>query len=85
MERKRLEGGDQLAAQRWAAALTDELRRSDEELWRRVFAERYESIRNRYAPRTAWRTRRMVLEIVSATSRQTGMATVTDDGTVVVK
>jgi hypothetical protein len=58
-----------LAAQRWAAMLTEELRRSDEELWRRVFAERYESLRNRYAPRTAWRTRELskVLESDAST------------------
>jgi hypothetical protein len=54
-----------LAAERWAAQLTEELCRSDEDLWRRVFGERYESIRNRYAPRTAWRTRELSKVLVS--------------------
>ena len=48
-----------LAAERWAAQLTDELCRRDEDLWRRVFGERYELIRTRYAPRTAWRKREL--------------------------
>jgi hypothetical protein len=48
-----------LAAERWAAQLTDELCQSDEGLWRSVFAERYDQIRTRYAPRTAWRTREL--------------------------
>jgi hypothetical protein len=45
-----------LAADRWAALLTRELRRADEELWRRVLAERYESVWRRCAPRGRWRT-----------------------------
>jgi hypothetical protein len=48
-----------LAAERWAAQLTEQLCQSDENLWRRVFAERYELIRTRYAPRTAWRKREL--------------------------
>jgi hypothetical protein len=41
-----------LAADRWASLLTCELRAGSEELWRRVLGERYESVRQRYAPRT---------------------------------
>jgi hypothetical protein len=48
-----------LAAERWAALLTDELARGGEDVWRRVFGERYETLRGRYAPRTAWRTREL--------------------------
>jgi hypothetical protein len=48
-----------LAADRWAGLLTDELRRADEELWRRVLAERYESVWRRCAPRGRWRTREL--------------------------
>jgi hypothetical protein len=48
-----------LAAERWAAQLTAELCQSDEDLWRRVFGERYDLIRSRYAPRTAWRKREL--------------------------
>jgi hypothetical protein len=48
-----------LAADRWAALLTAELRRADEELWRRVLAERYESVWRRCAPRGRWRTREL--------------------------
>jgi hypothetical protein len=46
-----------LAARRWAAELVEELRGSDEDVWRRAFGERYESIHRRYAPRSRWRTR----------------------------
>ena len=48
-----------LAAERWAAQLTEELCQRDEAMWRRVFGERYELIRTRYAPRTAWRKREL--------------------------
>ncbi len=48
-----------LAADRWAGLLTDELRRADEDLWRRVLAERYESVWRRCAPRGRWRTREL--------------------------
>jgi hypothetical protein len=48
-----------LAAERWAAQLTAELCHSDEDLWRRVFGERYDVIRSRYAPRTTWRKREL--------------------------
>lgn len=48
-----------LAAERWATLLTDELRRADEALWRRVLAERYESVWRRCAPRGRWRTREL--------------------------
>jgi hypothetical protein len=48
-----------LAADRWAALLTEELRQADEELWRRVLAERYESVWRRCAPRGRWRTREL--------------------------
>jgi hypothetical protein len=41
-----------LAADRWASLLTSELRDGGDELWRRVLGERYESVRQRYAPRT---------------------------------
>jgi hypothetical protein len=48
-----------LAADRWAALLTAELRQADEELWRRVLGERYESVWRRCAPRGRWRTREL--------------------------
>jgi hypothetical protein len=51
-------GLDWLRARR-AAQLTEQLCQSDEDLWRRIFAERYELIRTRYAPRTAWRKREL--------------------------
>jgi hypothetical protein len=57
-----------LAAERWAAQLTAELCRGDEDLWRRVFAERYDLIRNRYAPRTAWRKRELSTVLATDTS-----------------
>ena len=48
-----------LAADRWAALLSSELRRADEGLWRRVLADRYESVWRRCAPRGRWRTREL--------------------------
>ena len=44
-----------LAAQRWAAQLTEELSQAPEDLWRRALGERYRSVHARYAPRTRWR------------------------------
>jgi len=48
-----------LAAARWAALLTAELRAADEQLWRRALDERYESVWRRCAPRGRWRTREL--------------------------
>jgi hypothetical protein len=48
-----------LSADRWAALLTADLRQADEEVWRRVLAERYESVWRRCAPRGRWRTREL--------------------------
>jgi hypothetical protein len=48
-----------LAADRWASLLTGELRRADEDLWRRVLGDRYESVWRRFAPRGRWRTREL--------------------------
>ena len=48
-----------LSADRWAALLTADLRRADEDLWRRVLADRYESVWRRCAPRGRWRTREL--------------------------
>ena len=48
-----------LSADRWAALLTADLRRADENLWRRVLADRYESVWRRCAPRGRWRTREL--------------------------
>ena len=48
-----------LAADRWAALLSAELRAADEDLWRRVLADRYESVWRRCAPRGRWRTREL--------------------------
>lgn len=48
-----------LAAERWAGLLIAELRRADEDLWRRVLGERYESVWRRFAPRGRWRTREL--------------------------
>jgi hypothetical protein len=57
-----------LAAERWAAQLTEELCQRDEALWRRVFGERYELIRMRYAPRTPWRKRELSKVLVTDAS-----------------
>lgn len=46
-----------LAADRWAEEIVDRLRTAEEHWWREALGERYESVRRRYAPRTAWRTR----------------------------
>jgi hypothetical protein len=48
-----------LSADRWAALLTADLRRTEEDLWRRVLGERYESVWRRCAPRGRWRTREL--------------------------
>jgi hypothetical protein len=48
-----------LAADRWAELLVGELRRADEDLWRRVLAGHYESVWRRCAPRGRWRTREL--------------------------
>ena len=48
-----------LAADRWAGLLVGELRRADEDLWRRLLGERYESVWRRFAPRGRWRTREL--------------------------
>jgi hypothetical protein len=48
-----------LAADRWATLLVQELRSSEEELWRRVLGERYESVWRRCAPRGRWRMREL--------------------------
>ncbi len=48
-----------LAADRWSGLLVGELRRADEDLWRRVLGERYESVWRRFAPRGRWRTREL--------------------------
>ena len=48
-----------LAADRWAGLLVGELRQADEDLWRRVLGERYESVWRRCAPRGRWRTREL--------------------------
>lgn len=48
-----------LAADRWAAVLTAELRAGPEDLWRRVLADRYESVWRRCAPRGRWRKREL--------------------------
>jgi hypothetical protein len=48
-----------LAADRWAGLLVGELRKADENLWRRVLGERYESVWRRCAPRGRWRTREL--------------------------
>ncbi len=48
-----------LAADRWARLLVGELRGADEDLWRRVLGDRYESVWRRCAPRGRWRTREL--------------------------
>ena len=45
-----------LAADRWARLLASELHGGDEAVWRRALGDRYESVRQRYAPRTKWKT-----------------------------
>src|ERR1700733_4364890 len=54
-----------LAADRWAGLLTVELRDADEDLWRRVLGERYESVWRRCAPRGRFRTRELSDLLVS--------------------
>jgi hypothetical protein len=46
-----------LSAARWADLIVEGLREADEEWWRGALGERYESVRQRCAPRTSWRTR----------------------------
>ena len=41
------------------ALLVGELRRADEDMWRRVLGDRYESVWRRCAPRGRWRTREL--------------------------
>jgi hypothetical protein len=48
-----------LSSDRWASLLTADLRRADEDLWRRALGERYESVWRRCAPRGRWRTREL--------------------------
>jgi hypothetical protein len=48
-----------LSCDRWASLLTADLRRADEDLWRRALRERYESVWRRCAPRGRWRTREL--------------------------
>jgi hypothetical protein len=52
-----------LAADRWAGLLVGELRRADEDLWRRVLGERYDSVWRRFAPRGRWRARELAVLI----------------------
>ena len=53
-----------LAARRWARLLTDELAASNESVWRRALGDRYESVHQRYAPRSRWRTRELSAVLV---------------------
>ncbi len=46
-----------LAAARWAELIVEGLREADEQWWQGALGERYESVRQRCAPRTTWRTR----------------------------
>jgi hypothetical protein len=46
-----------LSAARWAELIVAALRDADEQWWRGALGERYESVRQRCAPRTTWRTR----------------------------
>jgi hypothetical protein len=46
-----------LAAGRWAELIVERLGGTDEQWWREALGERYESVRQRCAPRTSWRTR----------------------------
>jgi hypothetical protein len=52
-----------LAADRWAGLLVGELRRADEDLWRRVLGGRYDSVWRRFAPRGRWRARELAVLI----------------------
>jgi hypothetical protein len=47
------------AAQRWADRIAEELRKADEQVWRRALGDRYESVRLRYAHRTRLRVREL--------------------------
>lgn len=62
-----------LAAERWAAQIVDRLRGADEQWWRDTLGERYESIRVRYAPRTAWRTRGLAILLESDANTRTAL------------
>jgi hypothetical protein len=46
-----------LSAARWAGLIVGGLRDADEQWWRGALGERYESVRQRCAPRTTWRSR----------------------------
>lgn len=46
-----------LAAGRWAELIVEALRAADESWWQTALGERYESVRQRCAPRTTWRVR----------------------------
>ena len=46
-----------LAAARWAELIVDALGAADEHWWQGALGERYESVRQRCAPRTTWRVR----------------------------
>jgi hypothetical protein len=61
-----------LAAARWAALIVEGLREADEQWWRGALGDRYESVRQRCAPRTTWRTRGLaVLPASDAATRAT--------------
>ena len=58
-----------LAAGRWAGLLVEALGAVDEQWWQRALGERYESVRQRCAPRTTWRTRG--LAVLAESDRRT--------------
>jgi hypothetical protein len=58
-----------LAAARWAAMIVEELGAANEQWWRETLGGRYESVRQRCAPRTTWRTRG--LAVLAASDRRT--------------
>lgn len=58
-----------LAAPRWAGLIVTGLHGADEQWWRGALGERYDSVRQRCAPRTSWRT--LGLAVLPATDVRT--------------
>lgn len=54
-----------LAAGRWVELIVERLRDADEQWWREALGDRYESVRQRCAPRTTWRTRGLAMLLAS--------------------
>jgi hypothetical protein len=60
-----------LAAARWAELIVDALSTADEDWWQGALGERYESVRQRCAPRTTWRVRGLAVLTSDERTRET--------------